>query len=305
MTRFSLQSTSLILLMSLSACKGWFSEPEDTGDPVPVDTSAPIDTSDTEDTDTGDTEDTEDTGEINLPPSAPSVAIEPTEPTEEDNLSCVVTSPSIDPEGVEVTYQYAWTVDGQDPEIDTATVDAGLTWVGHEWTCYAWATDGKHESDVASASVTVGQSCYDGSTSEPNESESSAASLGEVEDGDDPKTIEGVINGEDDRDWYAYIGRDTLTGRVGPGISIDADGAPVRTCLFASCLNGVGKTEVECENGGVYTVSPSGLPGCCSYADIDIDLNCDSTSNDEAAMYIHAYSELEDICQPYEISFWY
>ena len=129
--------------------------------------------------------------------------------------------------------------------------------------------------------------------------------MGDLDDSEDPKKLQGVLNSEKDRDWFSYIGRDTITGRVSPGITIDADGAPVRVCLFAQCLNGIGKTEVECENGGTATASPSGLPGCCSYADIDLDLNCNSTSNDEAAMYIHAYSELENICQPYEIGFWY
>ena len=36
-----------------------------------------------------------------------------------------------------------------------------------------------------------------------------------------------------------------------------------------------------------------------------MDLNCADTPSDDAAMYIQAYSDMPDICQPYEISYSY
>ena len=293
-------------LVLLNGCKGWVGssdDADDTGDPPIVDPDTGETDTDT-DTDT-DTEDP-DTGEVNLPPSAPVLAIEPAEPTEIDDLNCVISTPSVDPEGEELTYYYAWRVDGQDPEIDTSTVSADNTWVGHVWTCYAWASDGKHESEAAAAEVVIGQTCEDYGAGEPNDSEAAAVAIGEIKDKDDPVQIVGVLNGGADDDWYYYLGRDTISvSEVKPGIEHSSGSIPVRACLFAQCLNGLGKTETECENGAAVVTSPSGLPGCCSYADFNMDLNCADTTDDEAAMYVLLYTEMEDVCEPYDVKVWY
>jgi hypothetical protein len=296
----SSKTLGLVAVLALSACQGWFSEPpEDTGrDPVIVDP----DTGDTDDTD-----DTDDTGEVevNLPPSAPEIEIDPAEPTEVDELACVIKTKAKDPEGKPMTYHYAWDVDGQDPEIDAATVAASETWAGQVWTCRAWANDGKQDGDYAEESVKIETACYDNGPGEPNDSEASAVSLGEMKDKDDAKTLEGVLDGATDKDWYMFIGRDAATGWIDPGLEISGGSVPVRACLFASCLNGLGKTEVDCLDGSEASISPAGLPGCCSYADFEIDLNCASTANDEAAMYIKIYTEMEDVCEPYSVNYWY
>jgi hypothetical protein len=298
----SFRTFGLAAILTLSACKGWFEDaPEDTGnEPIIVDP----DTGDTEDTD--DTEDTEDTGEIevNLPPSAPDIEIEPNEPNEDDDLTCVVKEKAIDPEGQPMTYHYGWDVDGQNPEIDVEKVAASETRAGQVWTCRAWANDGEQDGDYAELSVEIDSVCYD-TTSEPNESEANPTALGDMKDKDDAKTIEGILDGATDKDWYLYIGRDSATGWIDPGVEISGGSVPVRVCLFASCLNGLGKTEVECNDGSEASISPSGLPGCCSYGDYEIDLNCASTANDEAAMYIKVYTEMEDVCEPYSVKYWY
>jgi len=301
----SSKTLGLVAVLALSACKSWFEEvPEDTGgEPVIVDP----DTGDTEDTDTEDTDDTEDTGdvEVNLPPSAPGIEIDPAEPNEDDALSCLVKKKAKDPEGQPMTYHYAWDVDGQNPEIDDVKVPASETRAGQVWTCRVWANDGKQDGDYAEASVEIDAVCYDNGAGEPNESESDAAPLGEMKDSDDAKTLEGVLDGATDKDWYMYIGRDAATGWVDPGLEISGGSVPIRACLFASCLNGLGKTEVDCLDGSDVSTSPAGLPGCCSYADFEMDLNCASTSNDEAAMYIKVYTEMEDVCEPYSVNYWY
>jgi hypothetical protein len=293
-----------VAVLTLPGCKGWFSSVEDTGDsPAIIDP----DTGDTEDTDTDTDTDTDDTGEVqvDLPPSAPEIEIEPAEPTENDDLTCAVKTQSVDPEGEAVTYHYVWDVDGQNPEIETETVSASETWPGQIWTCRAWASDGNNDSDYDEAAVEIEAACYDTGAGEPNDSEADALSLGEMKDSEDRKTIEGVLDGHTDKDWYLYVGRDTATGWMSPGLEISGGNVPVRACLFASCLNGLGKTEVECEDGSEDSISPSGLPGCCSYADFDIDLNCASTTNDEAAMYIKIYTDMEDVCEPYSVNYGY
>jgi hypothetical protein len=295
MRLFQWTSLSCVALLVLG-CKGWTDDGDDTGDPIVVDT----DTGDTEDTDT-------DTGdvEVNLPPSAPEVAIEPAEPVEEDDLNCVITAQSVDPEGAQLSYHYSWDVDGQDPEIDSSTVEASNTWVNQTWTCKAWSDDGKHESDAATASVEIQQACNDFGPGEPNESESDAVSLGEMGDGDDAKELEGLLDGHGDRDWYLFVGRDTATAWMGPGLEISGGTVPVRACFFASCLNGLGKTELECKDGSTAMTSAAGLPGCCSYARFEVDLNCTSTISDDAAIYILVYTDMENVCEPYTISYWY
>ena len=47
-----------------------------------------------------------------LPPTAPTVVVEPADPTTDDDLTCMVTIASTDPEGVAVTHRFAWLRDG-------------------------------------------------------------------------------------------------------------------------------------------------------------------------------------------------
>jgi hypothetical protein len=91
----------------------------------------------------------------NQAPSAPTVSISPEDPTDDDVLTCVIETESVDPDGDKVTYMYAWTVDGEDAGLATATVNASLTSGGQEWTCSVTATDGELESAAGTASVEI------------------------------------------------------------------------------------------------------------------------------------------------------
>lgn len=91
----------------------------------------------------------------NRAPSAPTVSISPAEPTDDDVLTCVIETESVDPDGDTVSYAYAWSVDGGDAGITGATVNAALTEVGQQWTCAVTASDGELESGAASVSVEV------------------------------------------------------------------------------------------------------------------------------------------------------
>ncbi len=99
----------------------------------------------------------------NRPPSAPTIRISPASPTDSDVLTCVIDTESTDPDGDAVSYTYAWTVDGEDAGLNTATVGAALTVVGQEWGCNVTASDGQATSAAATASVTIREACGDGS----------------------------------------------------------------------------------------------------------------------------------------------
>lgn len=94
----------------------------------------------------------------NRAPSAPTVSITPAEPTDDDVLTCVIDTESVDPDGDLVSYAYAWSVDGGDAGITSASVNAALTEVGQQWTCGVTASDGELESGAASVSVEVSPS---------------------------------------------------------------------------------------------------------------------------------------------------
>ena len=102
----------------------------------------------------------------NRAPSAPTVSISPAEPTDDDVLTCVIDTESVDPDGDAVTYAYAWSVDGADAGITSASVNAALTEVGQQWTCAVNASDGELESGAASVSVEITTRCSLGATAD-------------------------------------------------------------------------------------------------------------------------------------------
>ena len=63
----------------------------------------------------------------NQPPDGLVVAINPDAPTTSDPLVVELTQAATDPNGHDITYQYAWTVDDQPSEVDADTVPAELT----------------------------------------------------------------------------------------------------------------------------------------------------------------------------------
>ena len=89
----------------------------------------------------------------NRTPSSPSVSISPLGPVEGvDDLLCMA-SGSVDPDGLSVSYSYAWLSDSN-IAISGSTVSASLTAAGEVWTCSVTASDGALSS-TNSASVTI------------------------------------------------------------------------------------------------------------------------------------------------------
>lgn len=107
----------------------------------------------------------------NSVPSAPVVVVSPSTPTERSPLVCTVVEDSVDADGDEIDYFFAWSWDGS--AITTTgttahrgdTIEAGVAGVG-EWVCAVTATDGEGSSTGAEATVSVGaRICGEGGVS--------------------------------------------------------------------------------------------------------------------------------------------
>ena len=90
-----------------------------------------------------------------LPPTTPSVDVTPDEPSTADDLICLVTVASTDPEGLAVTMTYSWLVDGSPTAWIDPVLDADQTSTGETWTCEVRGNDGVLDSEAGSDSVTV------------------------------------------------------------------------------------------------------------------------------------------------------
>ena len=106
---------------------------------------------------------------LNTKPGAPVVTIDPGDPVIGDDLFCDVTTESNDADGDAVTYTMAWTVDtaSHTGALTTTwtddTVDGADTAVDEVWECVATPNDGDDDGSTTSDSVTITQSCNDGS----------------------------------------------------------------------------------------------------------------------------------------------
>lgn len=100
----------------------------------------------------------------NVAPSAPVVQMAPANPTDLQDIVCSIATPSSDANGDSVTYQFAWTKNGQpfagaSSGSNSSTVPASATSAADVFACAATANDGKALStSSATASVTVMQS---------------------------------------------------------------------------------------------------------------------------------------------------
>jgi hypothetical protein len=98
-------------------------------------------------------------GPLNEPPTAPVVQISPGEPTDNDLLVCEIVTEASDADGDELTYTYAWSVNGDELGVvdeDPSFVPGEQTLVGEEWTCEVYATDYSEDGPAARDSVTIG-----------------------------------------------------------------------------------------------------------------------------------------------------
>ncbi|MCO4769218.1 MAG: lamin tail domain-containing protein [Deltaproteobacteria bacterium] len=90
-----------------------------------------------------------------LPPSTPIIEINPASPLSTEDLSCLITVGSADPDGEPITYTYSWFKNGVQALISSATLPATETASGEEWTCQVVANDGTLDSEPGEDTVTI------------------------------------------------------------------------------------------------------------------------------------------------------
>ncbi|HJN75249.1 MAG TPA: hypothetical protein QGF58_15075 [Myxococcota bacterium] len=91
------------------------------------------------------------------PPSTPQVIVYPQEPVSGQALFVGLLAESVDPEGSTVTYDYAWSVDGESRQEYSGLdeIPQGEVALGEVWTVQVRASDGQLYSDIAEDSVSV------------------------------------------------------------------------------------------------------------------------------------------------------
>lgn len=129
--------------------------------------------------------------------------------------------------------------------------------------------------------------CNDAFSHEMNESELTAHELENqaIDECDSSGgSVQGVIAGPDDVDWFTYVGDDTLSlCQVDPAREITQSQSGIRLCKFIDCEGD--PATVGCGAGSSAT-SPEGLPGCCHSSGFNVDLNCPGTLSEDATVYI-------------------
>jgi hypothetical protein len=92
---------------------------------------------------------------FNTPPSALVLHIEPASPTTSDTLIGTIDADSIDAEGDDIGYEFAWYKDGVATGIEARTIDPASTAKGQVWELVIVATDGEFAGEEARASVII------------------------------------------------------------------------------------------------------------------------------------------------------
>lgn len=91
----------------------------------------------------------------NDPPEGLGVRITPEAPSTVDDLVASPSPAAVDPNDDPLTYSYAWTAEGVDEVITSEVLPADQTRKGQVWTVSVVASDGKLQSESASASTEV------------------------------------------------------------------------------------------------------------------------------------------------------
>lgn len=95
----------------------------------------------------------------NEAPEAPTIALGPDPALTTDTLAVSFTSPTVDPDGDEVTHTYAWSVDGTPvADISGAEVAPEFTTKGQVWSVTVTPSDALFTGESSTASITIGNS---------------------------------------------------------------------------------------------------------------------------------------------------
>jgi len=94
--------------------------------------------------------------DVNRAPSTLAIEIAPADPVTTDDLTCIITVPSVDPDGDTVLYIYRWYLNGEmQSDLTSETVPASRTNKGDIWECVVTPYDGRDYGPSAHAEVTI------------------------------------------------------------------------------------------------------------------------------------------------------
>jgi hypothetical protein len=196
-----------------------------------------------------------------------------------------------------------------DDDADDGPVDDGSSDDAQDGGSSDTSTDGGVDtsSDDSSGTGSTGLECEPPDMHEPNDDVSQSYNLGAIGDDDDEGgMLEAALEGEDDEDWYRYIGSDDAGSVVDPTRNLDASGA-IRLCKYIACTDGPADL-AECPEGSSSGSTDTGHPGCCiqggAIADFTLAFDCPGVS-DDATVYIRVDSGPADACTPYTMDFHY
>ncbi len=138
--------------------------------------------------------------------------------------------------------------------------------------------------------------CTPEDVNEPNQTEPTAKSLGDVgDDDDDGGQVSGVLAGMKDVDWFKYDGSDDYFSTVDPTRSIQTEVA-VQVCAFIQCKEGTLKP-LSCPSGTQAATSPEGRKGCCGGAGFTVSPDCGG-NDDSASVYLRVSRDPEEDTHP-------
>ena len=180
-----------------------------------------------------------------------------------------------------------------------------------EWTVNTGACD---DGDAC----TTGDTCADGlcvgeiqqDTYEPNDGQSTAASLLAASDCDDfPKgSVSATLYGAGDEDWFRYHLSDDYFCFIYPRATLTVPaGANHDLCVYFVCENG-SKPSVECTAG--QASEAFGMSGCCSNNDgpaaenVKLNHTCASGSDDSGTAFVRVFNAGPSYsCAPYTLQY--
>lgn len=207
---------------------------------------------------------------VNRPPEAEAPVIEPSEPRTHEPLRCVPTTSS-DPDGQEVSLQFAWTLDGAPTTHNTDEIPAALTSKGQEWRCIITPNDGIEDGEPqTSAAVIIVNSPPEAPTlqASPDPATSSSEVLCEVAT---PAT-----DADDDELSYTFEWR--LGASVVPGATLGAD--QTERGQAWECVARANDGEADSPEATISTIIQNSSPSAAQVEILppspttSVDLNC-------------------------------
>lgn len=142
---------------------------------------------------------------------------------------------------------------------------------------------------------------------EPNEDEMNAVDLGDIDCQSDPVTLNGLLDGANDVDWFKFHGvwiQDCGTNDPVPELQINAN-PDVRLCAYAVCDMSM-VAPFQCQNGSMADMSPDGLPGCCNTGGpVAFQVNCSMNPDESAQLFVRVDQGQADMCIEFSVDYGY